>query len=429
MDTTVSKIVGRQVWDSRARPTVEAEVHLAGGAVGRAIAPAGASRGSMEAIDLRDGGTPFGGWGVGNAVNNVNAAIQSVLCGMDAVDQAGVDQALIDLDSTPNKSKLGGNATVAVSLAVLQAAAAASEVPLWRYLAGGTTPRLPLPEIQIFGGGAHAHGRLDVQDFLIMAPNAQSFRQALEMSVDVYQSAGRILDETGRLSGTADEGGWWPDFDSNEHGLQLLVRAIEGAGYRPGEDIAISLDIAAQEFYRDGMYQLAAEQRELDRDGLIEMLMGWIDRYPLLSIEDPLAEDDHEGMQQLTQAVGSRVQIIGDDYLTTNAQRVRDAAKLQSCNAVLLKVNQAGTVTETKAARDSAREFSWGTVVSARSGESEDISIAHLAVGWDVGQLKVGSVARSERLAKWNEVLRIEEAMGREARFAGVDALPFAVTR
>ena len=247
----------------------------------------------------------------------------------------------------------------------------------------------------------------------------------MEMCAAVYTSAGRLLDELGLLVGTADEGGWWPNFDSNERGLELLMRAIERAGFRPGEDVAISLDIAAQEFYHDGVYRLTAEQRELDRDGLIEMLLGWIERYPLLSIEDPLAEDDHEGMRQLTAAVGARVQVIGDDYLTTNTQRVRAAAKLQSCNAVLLKVNQAGTVTETKAALDSAREFGWGSIVSARSGESEDTSIVHLAIGWDAGQLKVGSMARSERLAKWNEVLRIEEAMGSTATFAGASALPF----
>lgn len=425
MSTSIRQVIGRQIWDSRARPTVEAEVHLTGGAVGRAIAAAGASRGSQESVDLRDGGTAFGGWGVDTAVNNVNTIINSTLCGLDASDQAAIDTALIELDGTHDKSRLGGNATVAVSLATLQAAAAAANAPLWAYLAGATKPRLPLPEVQIFGGGAHAHGRLDVQDFLIMTPNAGSFRECMEISAAVYLQAGRLLGRLGRLAGTADEGGWWPDFDSNEHALQLLVQAIEGAGYRPGEDVFISLDIAAQEFYKDGIYRLAAEQRELDRDGLIEMLLGWIERYPLLSIEDPLAEGDHEGMQKFTAAIGERVQVIGDDYLTTNAQRVRDAAIDKACNAVLLKTNQAGTVTETKAALDCAREFGWGTVISARSGESEDTSIAHLAIGWDAGQLKVGSMARSERLAKWNEVLRIEEAMGSSARFAGAGALPF----
>ena len=422
--STITRVQGRQLWDSRARPTVEAEVQLAGGAGGRGIAPAGASRGSGEALDLRDGGSRFGGLGVSAAVNNVNGPISDALTGLDASDQNLIDQTLIDLDASPDKSRLGANATVAVSLAVLNAAAAAAGLPPWRYLAGDSTPRLPLPQIQIFGGGAHANGRIDIQDLLVLTPGASSFRECLEIGAEVYASAGELLAQRGNLAGIADEGGWWPNCDGNEHALELLVGAIEHSGHTPGADVFIALDIAASEFYHDGKYRVGVERRELDRDGLVELLLAWVDRFPIASIEDPVAEHDTAGMQALNQAVGHRIQIVGDDYLVSNTARVRDAAAVRACNAVLLKVNQAGTVTETKAAFDEARDHGWGTIISARSGETEDVSIAHLAVGWDAGQLKVGSMARSERLAKWNEVLRIEEAMGSGAQFAGAAALP-----
>ena len=419
-DTTIIKIIGRRVWDSRGRPTVEAEIHLACGAAGRAIAPAGASRGSREAIDLRDAD----GFGVNAAVGNVNGVIAGTLAGMDASRQEDIDAALIALDGTPNKARLGANATVAVSLAVLHAAAAAQGLPLFRYLAQGKPVRLPLPEIQIFGGGAHAGRRIDIQDLMVMALSAESFDQALEMTARVYRAAGELMREAGKLRGVADEGGWWPEFASNEEAIETLVRAIARAGFVPGDEVAISLDIAASEFGTGGRYRLGLDGRSLDSDGMCELVLGWLARYPIVSVEDPLAEDDRAGMMRFTAAAGGKVQIIGDDYLTTSAERVKAAIADRACNAVLLKPNQCGTVSETRAALAAAKAAGWGCIVSARSGETEDVSIVHLATGWDAGQLKVGSFARGERMAKWNEALRIEEMLGADARFAGRAALP-----
>ena len=424
-DSTIAQVRGRRVWDSRGRPTVEVEVTLHSGMSGRAIAPAGASTGSGEALDLRDGGTAFGGLDVTNALSNVNGEIAGALEGRDARDQAAIDASLVALDGTPNRSRLGGNAIVATSMAVLHAAAAASRQPLWRYLAGNRPVRLPLPEIQIFGGGAHAARRVDVQDFMIMCPAAGSFTEALEWTAEVYRAAGSLMKDAGKLQGVADEGGYWPAFDCNEDALDTLMRAIADTGLQPGKQVGISLDIAASEFGRDGHYTLALDGRTLGTDQMIDMLGRWLDTYPILSIEDPLAEDDLEGFRHFSESYGSRCQIIGDDFLVTNADRVKAAASQGTLNAVLIKPNQAGTVTEAHEALQAGKTAGFGTIVSARSGETEDVTIAHLSVGWDAGQLKVGSFSRSERMAKWNEVLRIEEALGPQARFCGWSALPF----
>jgi enolase len=422
MKTTITAIHARQIWDSRGRPTVEADVTLASGATGRACAPAGASRGEHEAIELRDGGARFGGFGVDRAVAAVNGEISALLTGRDANDQAGLDAAMTEADGTANLARFGGNATVAVSLAVLHAAAAAAGLPLWAHLAQGRTPRLPLPEVQIFGGGAHAGRRTDVQDFMIMAPRAASVRHALEITADVFRVAGQLMADTGRLAGAADEGGWWPMFQSNEDALGALTKSIEMAGYRPGEEVFISLDVAANELHADGRYRLGLDAADFSSAEMVERVAEWVRRYPILSIEDPVSQDDLEGFALATARLGERVQLIGDDILVTNAERVRAAAAAGGGNAVLVKVNQAGTVTRAKAALEAARGLGWGVIVSARSGETEDVSIAHLAVGWDAGQIKVGSFARSERMAKWNELLRIEEAMGEDAVFAGASA-------
>jgi enolase len=421
MGGEISSVHGRRVWDSRGRPTVEAEVRLATGALGRAIAPAGASRGSREAVDLRDGGVRLGGNDVMRALGHMNGEIADALTGFDAHDQEAVDATLIALDGTDDKARLGGNAIVAVSIAVAQAAAACEGVPLWRYASRGEPVSLPLPEIQIFGGGAHAGRRIDIQDLMVVPLSAESFSEALCVCADVYRAAGELMAAANSRFGVADEGGYWPAFASNENALAMLVRAIERAGYSPGQDAAISLDVAASELFRDGRYRLGLEGRELDSDALSEILLGWLDRYPIVSIEDPFAEDDRDAWIRFARAAHDRVQIIGDDYLTTSATRVRAAAADRACNAVLLKPNQAGTLSETLAARDAAIRAGFGTIVSARSGETEDVAIAHLAVGWNAGQLKVGSFARGERMAKWNEVLRIEEASG--ARYAGATAL------
>ncbi len=422
--TTITRVHARRVWDSRGRPTVEAEIRLASGVVGRGIAPAGASRGTREAVELRDGGTRHGGYDVAQAIANVRGPIARAIFNMDALDQADIDAKMIELDGTPNKAKLGGNATVAVSLAVAQAGALAHDMPLWQFLAGDEPVSLPMPEVQIFGGGAHAGRRIDIQDLMVMPIGAWSYDDALTMVADIYRAAGELMQEAGKLAGVADEGGWWPQFASNEEALQMTVRAIERAGCHPGSDVALSLDIAASEFGRDGLYTLALDGRSLDRDGMAEMLLDWIERYPIVSIEDPFAEDDRVAWIAFTRAARHRVQIIGDDYLTTNADRIVEAKHDEACNAVLIKVNQAGTLTEAKAALDAAKAAGFGTIISARSGESEDTAIAHLAVGWNAGQLKVGSFARSERMAKWNEVLRIEDGMAGEGRFAGIGALP-----
>ena len=418
-DTAIAFVHGRRVWDSRGRPTVEAEILLEGGGVGRAIVPAGASTGSGEALDLRDGGDRFGGYDVTRAIGHVNGEIARAVTGIDAADQVALDRRLIELDGTPSKSRLGGNAVLAVSMAAAHAAAAAAAEPLYRYLGGPDCHLMPLPQIQIFGGGAHAGRRVDIQDFLVVCPAAATFSEALDWTAEVYRAAGDLMKQSGTLQGVADEGGWWPAFTTNEQALETLVRAIENAGFTPGSQVAIALDVAASEFGHGGKYRLALEQKELDSDGMIKLLTGWIGRYPIVSIEDPLAEDDDVGFAAFTREVGGRVQVVGDDFLVTRASRIREAAVRGAANAVLLKPNQRGTLTETFEAWQAAQEAGFAGIISARSGETEDVTIVHLAVGWGVGQLKVGSFARGERMAKWNEALRVEEALGARARFAG----------
>jgi enolase len=415
----IKSILARRVWDSRGRPTVEAEVVLNDGSLGRAIAPAGASKGTREALELRDGGDRFGGLDVMRAVGHVNGEISNALVGTKADNQSALDQALIDLDGTINKSRLGANATLAVSMAAAHAMAAASDMPLYRYLGNGKIGRLPMPQIQIFGGGAHAGRRVDVQDFMVVCPGASSFAQALEWTAEVYRHAGLLMAQRGSLFGVADEGGWWPDFSSNEQALEMLVLAIEHAGFIPGDQVAIALDIAASEFGRQGQYRLGLESRALDSDGMIEMLLRWVEKYPIVSIEDPLAEDDSVGFSRFTKAIGHRLQIVGDDFLVSNSNLIREAAKLGAANTVLLKPNQRGTLSETLEAWKVAQELGYSAIVSARSGETEDTTIVDLAIGWNVGQLKVGSFARSERMVKWNHTLRIEEQLGAQAHFAG----------
>ena len=396
-------VVGRQVWDSRGRPTVEAEVILKT-VRGRAIAPAGASTGTGEAkaLDARQ------------AVHHVNTEIRKALLGK-SLKQEEIDKALIVLDGTPDKSRLGANAIVAVSLACAHAAAAAAHQPLWRFLAGTRKCVLPVPQIQIFGGGAHARGRVDVQDYMVVCVGAGSFAESLEWTAEIYRAAGARLARRGVLQGVADEGGYWPAFKSNEEGLAELTGAISDAGFEPGTDVAIALDVAGSQLWRGGRYHLALENRSLAPEQLHAMLLRWIERYPIVSIEDPFAEHDAAAMAAFTRAAGNRVQIVGDDFFVTNEKKLKEGKEKGCCNAVLLKPNQVGTVTETLACWEAAKEAGYRAIVSARSGETEDVSIVHLAVGWGVPQLKVGSFSRSERMAKWNEGLRIEEALGGKA--------------
>lgn len=411
--SAIQSILGRQVWDSRGRPTVEVEVTLESGATGRAIAPSGASTGSREALDKRDGGKRLGGYGVNDALAGVNTEIASTLKGMEAFAQARIDGALIELDGTPQKTRLGGNAIVATSSAVAWAAAAEQKIPLWqhlRLLAGLDTSieHIPAPMIQVFGGGRHAGNRIDIQDYLILAIGAKSFTEATEQIAEVYMAASKAMAQKGKLNGVADEGGVWPDFTANEEGLELLTRAIETSGFTPGRDIGIALDVAATSFFSNGKYRLALEGRELGTTNMIDLLESWVRSYPIVSLEDPLAEDDDEGFAEITRRLGKTIQVIGDDYLTTNADRISQSAAAGACNSVLLKSNQCGTLTELIAASSRAKLFGWNTIQSGRSGESEDVTLSHLAVGLLSDQIKVGSMTRSERTAKWNEVIRIE---------------------
>jgi len=393
---------------------VEAEVVVGRGttplATGRAIAPAGASTGSGEAKAID----------AAKAAQNINTRIRDALRALSSADQEAIDRRLVELDGTPDRSNLGANAMVAVSLACAHADAAASKVPLWKKLAGDKRVSLPVPQIQIFGGGAHARARVDLQDYMVICNGAGSFAQALDWTAEIYAAAGARLAKRGALQGVADEGGYWPSFKSNEQGLEELVGAIADAGFEPGVDASIALDIAATQLYRSGSYFLNLENKFLTSDQLHAMLARWIEHYPIVSIEDPFAETDAAAFQAFTKSVGDKVQVVGDDFFVTSEKRVRQADG--ACNTVLLKPNQVGTVSETLACWKAAQDKGMRAIVSARSGETEDVSIVHLAVGWGVPQLKVGSFSRSERMAKWNEGLRIEESLGAKA-------LPFPARR
>jgi enolase len=414
----IAAVDALQIYDSRGQPTVEAIVSLADGTRGHGLVPSGASTGRHEAHELRDGDAKrLAGKSVLRAVENVRGEIGRAIVGRDASDQAGLDEALIALDGTPNKSRLGANAILAVSMAVARASARAGRQRLHVALGGGTL--LPLPQIQIFGGGRHAAGRIDVQDFMIIALGAKSYAETLEMTHAVYHAAGRLMQKTGRLAGVADEGGYWPVFDSNEAVLTTLLEAIGEAGYAAGRDIGIALDIAATDLFRDGHYELGLEKRRFTSAEFAGLMVSWVDKYPIVSIEDPMAEDDWDGWQRVRAAIGGRCQLVGDDHFTTNLARIAQGVSARTANAVLIKLNQIGTVTETLRAIRATQEAGWLPVVSARSGETEDAFIAHLAVATNAGQLKVGSFSRSERMAKWNEVLRIERDLGAAARFEG----------
>ena len=425
----IQSVRARSVWDSRGYPTIEAEVRLTTGVTGRAMAPAGASTGAGEAKELRDGGARLKGLGVDLAVNAVHEVIAPALMGMDIQDQVGIDAAICRADGTPDKSRVGGNSTTAVSLACMWAASRQADLPLWRYLSGTDDVGLPLPEIQIFGGGAHAKGSVDLQDFLAIPNGANSFTQSLEWVAEVYHAAGKALTQQGKNLGVADEGGFWPQFGSNEGAIEALVKAIEAAGFRPGRDVSIGLDLASTQYHDNGVYHWRSENRRFDRDQLLDLYTRWAHDYPIISMEDGFAEDDIEGMRAMTQALGHRLQIIGDDFFVTHAPRIEERAGLGACNAVLIKPNQVGTVSETKQAFDVAQRLQLDGIISARSGETEDVSIVHMAVGWGVPQLKVGSFSRSERMAKWNEGLRIEQDLGRCLAYPRAHLFPWLAKR
>jgi len=409
-----------QVFDSRGNPTVEAVVALDSGVRGQGLVPSGASTGRNEALELRDGDAArFRGRSVFRAVENVRREIAPALVGWAVTDQVAIDRRLIELDGTPNKSRLGANAILAVSMAAARAAAAAQGKSLFDYLGNGAGTLLPLPEIQLFGGGRHANGRVDVQDFMIVATGATTYEQTLEMTFNVFHAAGELLAERGLLAGVADEGGYWPSFDRNEDVLDAMIESVARAGYEPGRQVAISLDLAASELYRDGQYRLGLEKRTFPAGAFAELLASWVEKYPIISIEDPMAEEDWEGWGLARKLLGHRIQLIGDDLFTTNLDRIQKGVSLGVANAVLIKLNQIGTVTETLEAIQATQRAGWLPVISARSGETEDTFIAHLAVATNAGQLKVGSFCRSERMAKWNELLRIQRELGARAQFIG----------
>ena len=418
MATTITTVRARQILDSRGNPTVEAEVGLAGGAVGRAAVPSGASTGTLEAVELRDGDAPYGGKGVARAVSNVNDILGPAVIGHDATEQPLIDQVMIDLDATTNKGRMGANAILAVSLACARAAATQLEMPLFRYLGGPSAQDLPVPLLNVLNGGAHAANPLDVQEFMVVPAGLPSFSAALRAGVEVYQTLKKVLSTRGLSTNVGDEGGFAPNLSGSREALDLLITAIDGAGYRPGEEIGLALDVAASEFHRDGAYQM--EGQSLGATGMVDFYEELVDAYPIVSIEDGLSEDDWEGWSLLTERLGSRCQLVGDDIFVTNRRILRQGIDQGVANAVLVKVNQIGSLSETLHTMEIARGAGYGRVVSHRSGETEDTFISHLAVATNAGQIKTGAPARSERTAKYNELIRIEERLGSQARYPGL---------
>ncbi len=422
--STIERVHAREILDSRGNPTVEVEVETQLGGVGRAAVPSGASTGKLEALELRDGDERFGGKGVLGAVANVNQQIAPELLGREVLDQREIDHLLIDLDGTDSKSKLGANAILGVSMAVAKAAADELAIPLFRYLGGAGAHLLPVPLMNVLNGGAHADNNVDVQEFMIVPHGAPSFGEALQMGAEVYHSLKGLLLDKNLSTGLGDEGGFAPDLAKNEDALDLLVEAIERSGYSPGEEVAIALDVAATELYTEGAYPLEGEGRTLDAHGLGDLYSGWLSKYPIVSLEDPLDEEDWEGWIAITQGLGSLVQLVGDDLFVTNTQRLSLGIERGAANSILVKVNQIGTVTETSEAVNMAHRAGYSSVMSHRSGETEDATISDLVVAWSSGQIKAGAPARTDRVLKYNQLLRIEEALGESARYAGSSAFP-----
>jgi enolase len=421
--STIEHVIGREVLDSRGNPTVEAEVLLDSGARGRAIAPSGASTGIREAVELRDGGDRFSGKGVQRAVGNVNGEIAEIVCGLDALDQRAVDLAMIDLDGTPDKGRLGANAMLAVSLASAKAVADDLEVPLYRSIGGANAHALPVPMLNVLNGGAHANNSIDFQEFMLMPVGAASFSEALRWGTETYHALRALLAERGMSTAVGDEGGFAPDLPQNEDAVKLLLEAIERAGRVPGEEIALALDPATSELWDDGAYVLAGEGRTLSPAELVDYWVELADRYPIVSIEDGMAEEDWDGWAACTKALGGRVQLVGDDIFVTNAEILERGIREGVANAILVKLNQIGTLTETLDTVALANGASYATVISHRSGETEDTTIADLVVAVNAGQIKAGAPARSDRVAKYNQLLRIEEDLSESASFPGLAAL------
>ena len=421
--STIEVVSGRQVLDSRGNPTVEVDVILDSGASGRAIVPSGASTGMFEAVELRDGGDAWGGKGVTTAVANVNGELAAAVRGMDAYDQRAVDRALCDADGTEDKGRLGANAILGLSLATARAAASDADAPLFRYVGGANAHVLPVPMLNVLNGGEHADNNVDLQEFMFMPVGAASFSEGLRWGVECYHVLKGVLSNRGLSTSVGDEGGFAPNLGSNEEAVQLLVEAVERAGLTPGEDMALALDAASTEFFSDGAYHLAGEGRTLAPDEMATYLADLADRYPIVSIEDGMAEEDWEGWATLHGLVGDRVQLVGDDLFVTNVERLQRGIQLGVANSILVKVNQIGTLTETLEAVEMANDNGWTAVMSHRSGETEDTTIADLAVATNCGQIKTGAPARSDRVAKYNQLLRIEEMLGEAAVFRGGAAL------